>query len=247
MSFVINPYNYIVDAGGLVAWYDPSDSGTLTTTGSDVSQIDNKGSEASIDATQSSGGAQPTTAARGIGGVNILDYDGNDWMTLGVETIGNTGLFCDSGESFSVMVVGIADGQGTFFGRAGATGSSRQFQFLWDNGFTDLGLNLRGTSNQISTGINTGTSFIMIFTWDGSTATAYVHNGSSGTTCSVGTAAEETGQDIIIGARTNGTGFFINGGIGEIKIWDTALSLSEVNTEGSALGTKYSITWTTKT
>jgi hypothetical protein len=59
-------------------WLDAADTTTITASGSPmrVSQWNNKGSRGNF--TQGSSGAQPTTGASTVNGLNVLDFDGGD-------------------------------------------------------------------------------------------------------------------------------------------------------------------------
>ena len=68
------------DLATLFAWYDASDASTITESGGEVSQLDDK--EAAFDIAQGTGSEQPTTGTRTINSLNVLDFDGNDNLEL---------------------------------------------------------------------------------------------------------------------------------------------------------------------
>lgn len=68
------------DLAGLVAWYDASDTATITDSGGAVSQWDDKSGNAHH-ATQGSGSNKPTTGTRTQNGLNVLDFDGGDFLS----------------------------------------------------------------------------------------------------------------------------------------------------------------------
>lgn len=59
----------------LFAWYDASDSSTITQSGGSVSQWDDK--KGSADLVQTTGADQPTTNANTINSLNVIDMDGD--------------------------------------------------------------------------------------------------------------------------------------------------------------------------
>jgi len=60
-------------------WLDAADTDTITESGGDVSQWDDKsGNDNHV--TQDTGSKQPTTGTRTQNGLNVLDFDGNDEM-----------------------------------------------------------------------------------------------------------------------------------------------------------------------
>lgn len=65
-----------LDLPSLVGWYDASDTATITDSGGEVSQWDDKANGYHL--TQSTAGLKPTTGTRTINGLNVLDFDGSD-------------------------------------------------------------------------------------------------------------------------------------------------------------------------
>lgn len=66
----------------LVAWYDASDTATITESGGSVSQWNDKSGNANH-LVQGTGSAQPTTGTRTMNSRNVLDFDGtSDFMTV---------------------------------------------------------------------------------------------------------------------------------------------------------------------
>lgn len=79
-----------------VAWYDASDSGTITESGGAVSSWADKSGNG-YDLTQGSGSLQPTTGTRTIGdGLNVIDFDGSEALealSLPIGTSGDVAVF----------------------------------------------------------------------------------------------------------------------------------------------------------
>ena len=69
-----------LDLAGLVAWYDASDLSTITDAGAGaVSQWADKSGNGNH-VTQGTAGLRPTTGIRTQNGLNVIDFDGGDWL-----------------------------------------------------------------------------------------------------------------------------------------------------------------------
>lgn len=85
MSHVlVNPYRFAatfdpLTLPGLAVWLDPSDAASITASGGAVSQVNDKSGNGRH-FTQSSAGAKPATGAHTQNGLNVLDFDGGDWL-----------------------------------------------------------------------------------------------------------------------------------------------------------------------
>jgi len=71
------PFTPAADAA-LVAWYDAADAATITTSGGAVSALADKAGAA--DLSQASGAQKPVTGARSLNGLNVIDFDGGDYL-----------------------------------------------------------------------------------------------------------------------------------------------------------------------
>ena len=69
-------------------YYDPTDTDSITDAAGVVSQIDDKGAGAEH-LTQVTPGAEPTTGTRTLGGFNLLDFDGGDFLVKTSFTMSN--------------------------------------------------------------------------------------------------------------------------------------------------------------
>jgi len=78
--------------GGLVCWYDASDSSTITDSSGAVSQWDDKG-PGQFNLTQGTGANQPTTNATTMGGKNVITSDGGDFMDNASVPYNSTGTW----------------------------------------------------------------------------------------------------------------------------------------------------------
>jgi len=154
-----------------------------------------------------------------------LNFNGtNNFVDTNASRIGNTGLFTDSTETYTVMIV-ASGAAGPILARAGSVSGNRNFQL---RGFTTtLSLQLRGTLNTVIASYDTKWH-CHIVRWDGTTAIYRMDNGNS-FTCSVGSVVEETTQRIIIGAVNNGSTLFFGGNVAICLIYDNALNDSELS------------------
>jgi hypothetical protein len=181
-------------------------------------------------ATQTTVAAQPFIATAGVLEEG-LRFAGGQWLDTGSETIGD-GLFAGADRRWTVSFWCKATTSGTYIGRAGGEISLRTFHVGQTSvGTRPLFVNLSGTAQDLTPAINPDGIWRNIsITWNGTTAKVYV-NGDFYQNLLVGTAAEETGQRIIIGARTNGAAFQLGAGnIAFTGIWDRAITEAEIET-----------------
>jgi len=139
------------------------------------------------------------------------------------------GLFCDTNHRFTVVCRFTGNGNGTAFAKAGATTASRTFQ-LWFSGGT-FRTNIRGSQSNIAGWpIGDGASHCAVVTWDGTTAIIYGDRFTYTGALLVGSAAEETTQRFIIGARTNGTGYLLPSGgyVHDVAVFNKVLGEGQI-------------------
>lgn len=240
-TFYVTPasigFKFWLDASDAATRFQDSAATTAASANNDPIGHHANRAAATPDATQTTTGSKPRLLTNVLNGKPVIDFETDDWLDTGVEAIGNTGLFCDAGQQFTVFAVARIDTAGTIIARAAATGTARTFQL-----FRDLGLGystyIRGIQTTLDNVPATGTAFLIIITWDGSAAKAYVNN-SDGQNLRVETAAENAGERIIVGARSNGTGFWLDGAYAELGVSDTALN----DTERVALRTYVNAKW----
>lgn len=83
----------------LVAWWDASDSSTITHSSGSVSQITDKSGNGHT-LTQGTSTAQPKINTETLNGLPVLDFDGGDWLAASSGTIGKN---CTGMTAFIVM------------------------------------------------------------------------------------------------------------------------------------------------
>ena len=116
---IINSYAHVIPVpipptiSDLYAWYDASDSSSITKTGSnEVTQWNNKEGTTARDLLQASTGNSPTWTAGNQNGLNTLNFAGNSFMnsatTLAVETAPITAFFAcklPAGDGVNTMFI----------------------------------------------------------------------------------------------------------------------------------------------
>lgn len=198
---------------------------------------------------------------------NAFSFDGTTYATPGVHTIDGVSLFPTSGgQNWSVALWFKTSFRGTPLSSAQATAAERDFQIAVGTG-GNTSIYLRGeiTSDGASTDNDNNWHHIAV-TWDGSDAAYYVDNVLITASATVGTSTEDTGENIIIGARTGGTGFPLEpGAVDDVRIYNIAIGASVVDalynltldTESptaptnlsidTVLPTQFDISWTAST
>ena len=168
---------------------------------------------------------QPLIVENGVY-LGTLKFSGGQWLDTGVTRFGNTGLFADENEEFTVITVTKNEGMGAIIARAVRTVEWRTFQTHFSE---EIDFRLRITVR----GARTDTSIrpssenkIITYTWDKSTLSGYINGAFF--PLEVGSTEERTEQRILIGERTNGTGgYCYEGDITAFIIIDKALTEQE--------------------
>lgn len=162
----------------------------------------------SIALTQSTAGRRPlykTSNPR-------IVHDGtDDVVTLGAAGFGDTTLFAAAGQQFiAACKFGTAVANRTILAKAGAVSGNRNYQaFLATDG--TISQNVRGTVNAMPDALDDGEDHFILTVWDGIRFTHTI-DGFPARQLAVGSAAEETGEEILFGARTaSSPATFLNG------------------------------------
>lgn len=230
-------------------WLDASDTATITASGGSVSALADK-SGWGRNFAQSTAGSRPVTGTRTLNSKNVLDFDGTDDFLLGPAA---PVMF--PFRPARVFMVALADvncaGYIVSMGDAGTVGA-KDFGFLWNGSSSYIGQTvLRGTQTQVVPADNAGTNQYAIMAAVGAaTQTAKYWKKGAGASVSVstpvGTAAEEAASKFWrVGARGNDTdtggGYFWNGVIAEVLVYERALSAAEEDAVMSYLRTKWGV------
>jgi len=227
-----------ISLGGLVLWLDSNDQSTITESGGGVvGWADKSGSNNS--AAQPTLAQRPISGTRKINGRNVLDFNGTSHRMLLP-----AGLYSIPSANNTVFVVSAFDdvngGQNRVFAGNDA-GTNRWFIYRDQslnnltsrNGTVDAGLTIAvdDTSPHILGVRRNGYAGGVIAVYDGKTSSA------------------QTGSDMVctslaIGAQAAGANY-LDGVIGEVLIFNRALSMPEMNYVGTQLSQDWGTAWQT--
>lgn len=178
------------------------------------------------EAKSGSGGAafsQSASSARPVYNGSGVVFDGSDdFLDFGSGGIGATGLFADAGDEFMIVAKFTASASpSTLIARAGTTTTNRTLQLFANSGTSDQpGVWVRGAKTNTTDGnLLTGTGKAVGVFWDGAHGgLGRVQLGAKDVLA--GVAADEVGQNILLGARSGGSGDFLTGSLQQIVIVD---------------------------
>lgn len=245
---------------GYKVWLDASDATKITSSGGSVSQWTDKSTNA-YTFTQATSSYQPTTGTRTINGRNGLDFDGSsDWLYSTAAI--STWKFLHSTQS-TIFVVMQADVTNTYMTTVSTeAGSTSRIGFnnpLQSDAIIDAICD-KGTSGSGVYDANSGISYntsAMYVTYKSDPANGTAANkiqiskngGSFGGGNTIGNAPStaDSENSLTIGCNLdlfNGTrypGSWFNGILGEIIIYDSALTSQQIIDVNSYLATKWGI------
>ncbi|MEQ9425591.1 MAG: choice-of-anchor D domain-containing protein [Cyclobacteriaceae bacterium] len=191
-----------------------------------------------LDASQGTAAARPTFNTNQVNGYPAISFS-----TAGTDDfldLGDVLDFDPDTDDWSVFIIYnvVVNEQGTLFSRAlSGTGDTRQYQYYVSG--NEFVVRNRG-ANHASTATVTGNwSLASSITEGGTGVDTYVDGGSEISGGAIGTGTETT--NVLIGARTNGTGFTLDGDIAEIIVYDNNLNASDQRDVESYLALKYGI------
>jgi hypothetical protein len=229
----------------LWAWYDASNAGSITSSGGAVSQWnDLSGNTRHV--TQGTAGAKPTTGSRTQNGLNVLDFDGGDTLTIGSISFGVT--------NWTVYFVGgedtTANNRGIFCFNTGVGNDwERTDSILFENGNSTQLFGLE-TGNPNSPGVACApacaggtvmpqTIYILRKSGTGANSmSAYCR--STGVTTQVTAASAGTATNLIIGGRLSGAGK-LDGYIAEMLVCSSAHSSGDQTATEAYLAAKWAL------
>ena len=245
-----NPANY----GSNVLWLNGTkptsqfvDTGAVAQvkTDGDILARWNDGSSGGEVASQGTAANQPTyqsDTTTSVNGLPVALFDGNDYLDLGVEVLGNTTLFADDTEEFTVFAVGVVNAiAGTLISRCTISGIERGFQ-IWA-GDTGVFVNTLGVNNDIASGADLrGQTILVTVTWDGSSAKGYLNDGNAvPLTLGSATRLQNSGQRVLLGARSNGAFAALTGKVCDTIVFDKFLNDTKRMPVAKELMYKYGI------
>jgi hypothetical protein len=249
-SVIISP------VAGYKLWLDAADISSITASGGDVSQWNDKSGNSS-NFTQGTGASQPKTGTRTLNGKNVLDFDGtNDFLSCP----SSTGLFnyLHNGTASTTFFVGVIDDPTADRGlmSSGAESSDNVGVILYfQSNNKDLAAVARGVSGTNSgviidnVTLTPGAGFYLTNKWDADNGTAAnrykvaLNNGSflgSNTTTNAPSTSNAS-KNMQIGSYNGATSGNWNGAIGEVIFYDTALSDGDILLNQQYLAAKWAI------
>lgn len=213
------PNNIPNTVPGCVAWIDPSDTLTITSSGGAVSEIRNKVNK-SASFTQGTGANQPITGTSTINGLNALSLNGTS-SRLSIPS----NLFPDqTSGGLTMFVVAKISAVGSERYLVGSTNAPRTYMVVTSAG---TAASYISSSSIKDSGVSVSTNpFVFCVTNDGAadTVALYVNNQGpvvfSQTNSGVPT-------NMVLGATTSGTSLW-SGEIGEVIFYNRALSSTQL-------------------
>ena len=214
---------------GLAAWYDATVASSVTLTSGFVSQWSDL-SGAGRHLTQSVEADRPGTST--IGGKTAIDFDGsNDYLAVSTD-IAPGSLFC-------VVEFDVVNALQLPLSNINAAGAALQMALIntaqfritsWD-GTTATG---RSSAGSVA---SAGLALVMTMLYQGDSR----HSGTN--MAGSDTSVRSTQQGIIVGARrTTNTGSALNGKMGEVLVYNRALSAAEYARVEGYLARKWGVT-----
>jgi hypothetical protein len=241
---------------GYTLWLDAADTSTITSSGGDVSQWNDKSGNAR-NFTQSSATAKPKTGTRTINSLNTIDFDGtNDFLSCPSSTALFNYLHSSTGAT--LFFVGIVDNTAdTKCYLDNVEGNSGFIGVRLDINATekDLVRVNKGVSNQNVISNNdvvtftAGSAFYTSIKLDNNNGTAANRykislNGASELGTNAATAspvATNATNNLHLGILSDGTSIPYNGCFGEILFYSGILSAGDITATQSYLATKWGI------
>lgn len=227
------------DLTALEAWYDASDSGTITESSGSVSQWNDK-SASGFNLTQGTGASQPTTGTKTLNSLNVLNF-ASDFMTVntGTNHTGNTLSVVavvrrNSSNNLSGLVVVIDDATAADYSAGSAIVGYQS------DASTMKAYNSGGALSSITIPGN-DIAYIYGSIFDGTNQTCY-DDGTAGTP--VATSLSFNWDELIVGCRWEGSAYQTptDSDYAEIVVVDGALSTDDRQKTEGYLAHKWGLT-----
>jgi hypothetical protein len=235
------------DISDLTLWLDASDTATITESGGAVSQWDDKSSDGR-DFAQSTAGAKPTTGATTQNGLNVINFDGGDYLTRAAFMFNNSRA---SGGTLFVVWKQTSGSNSRLVGEGSTSTATPMYNFglnvttneVLSQHRTDgnsistvlSGLSANDTNWHVGVWTDTGNSTSPIRTFDtkldgaDGTSNTYQSGGTTLTTCAIGALVRTT------------VGNHLTGSIAEVVYYDRLLDASEISQVETYLTDKWGL------
>lgn len=218
------------DVAGLTAWYDPSDTATITEASGSVSQIDDKSGN-DYHLVQVTGADQPITGTRTINSLNGLDFQGSQELT-------NSSFDTTFGQGDCTIFIVVQE-------------DTASYGWPYIAG-TRVGLSLLGTNSLRAVHNTAFTLNTLTITRDtnvhilGTTRSGTDHGAFiDGVVDTLDNTAVNVSTDFLrIGAENAGGGNGMDAIIGEALFYKGSVSDADKNLIGNYLADKWGVTWT---
>lgn len=170
-------------------------------------------------------------------GLPLVNFDANNdqFLTLGQNNLESNGsnsvdFFTDTDTEFSLFMLAQAANRNphqTFISKSGGWGGSATYSFgLRDNNnFQQVIRGANGNDENISNGNNEPN--VHNTQWDGENHKYWVNGEERLGHNTIGTSGNQTDQDIVLGAAKSGQSRYLEGDIGEVIVFEKALTDEE--------------------
>ena len=247
----------LAPVAGYKAWYDASDTGTITVSGSNVTQWNDKSANG-LNLLQGTASKQPLSGTRTQNGLNTIDYDGsNDVLTSNAAASAWKFLTDSTGSTFFMAIVtdvnsvewGMTDVSNSSVANNptyALTGNSNRTGYFGKGSDNPSGYNWFVSSTTQTFTDNTAQTWTVVSDPTNGTAANRVKiykNTTLDTSANVQTASSATGNPAVplsLGGYNLYSSSF-NGAICEVIIYDSILSATDVGKNQAYLQTKWAI------
>ena len=212
---------------GYAAWYDASDTATITESGGAVSAwADKSGNDNHL--TQANASLQPVTGSETQNGLNVISFDGSGYMALPV------GAIPTGSTQYTIFAVWRSDSARGHLLFGGAQSNNRAIGFETIN--NDLHAYWWNNDHWYYGSVALAAPLFTVWSWNGINSFIQVNDGTS-TTAKVGkNTSESAGQ---VGSLAGS--FSLTGFIAELIIYHSALTPAEIATVESYLKAKWGL------
>ena len=252
----ISPAAPATPVAGYKAWYDASDTATISTTGSSVTQWNDKSANA-LNLVQATGAKQPQSGTRTQNGKNMIDFDGSNDVLSSNASVGSWQFLTNSVGStvFLVMFADTAaDNRSIFDCSDGSVANVPSYSWVINPGdtiFAGVGTNNAGTYNWLAaaaSSVTDNTAQQIAIVSDTSNATAanrglIYKNGTlvwNNNTYTGTASSSNPSQPLNVGGYVNYSESF-DGGICEIIIYNSVLSGADITKNSNYLAAKWGL------